>query len=395
MKVKREQSVAARHGSSLTRSPRQPARGVRPAAITWADATAPRCRVRPSEPAQPPVQPPGRTPVQSPVQAEPVRPETGAELLRRVAQEQSTGRIPALTAAVMRDGALAWSGGRGRVGGARPNADTQSRIGSISKTFTAVLVARLRDEGRLDLADPLDRHVPGTPFGDRTIAQLLAHVSGLQAERNGALVGAHARTGMDPGWRRRSTARRPARGRPPLPLLQPRLRRARRGGGPQRWLLVVRGAAHRGAGAAGSFAVRRTGRSRRTPPVRRPPVGRRRAARARRRRRRDGPGRAAVVDGRGPGPIGGVRGRGHRRRARPGHAGGDARAARGRAGDRLDLGYGLGWQVLRVGGRTLVGHGGSMPGFLAGLYVDVEQNLGGVCLANTTSGLRPSAWCRT
>jgi hypothetical protein len=43
--------------------------------------------------------------------------------------------------------------------------------------------------------------------------------------------------------------------------------------------------------------------------------------------------------------------------------------------------------VMRVDGRTLVGHGGSMPGFLAGVMVDREEQTGAVSLANTTSGL--------
>jgi hypothetical protein len=51
--------------------------------------------------------------------------------------------------------------------------------------------------------------------------------------------------------------------------------------------------------------------------------------------------------------------------------------------------YGLGVQVLRLDGRTLVGHGGSMPGFLASVFVDREEHAGAVSLANTTSGLDP------
>ena len=51
--------------------------------------------------------------------------------------------------------------------------------------------------------------------------------------------------------------------------------------------------------------------------------------------------------------------------------------------------YGLGLQVIRVDGRTLVGHGGSMPGFLAGVFVDREEQTGAVSLANTTAGLDP------
>ena len=51
--------------------------------------------------------------------------------------------------------------------------------------------------------------------------------------------------------------------------------------------------------------------------------------------------------------------------------------------------YGLGLQVLRVDGRTLIGHGGSMPGFLAGVFVDRDEQTGAVSLANTTAGLDP------
>jgi hypothetical protein len=51
--------------------------------------------------------------------------------------------------------------------------------------------------------------------------------------------------------------------------------------------------------------------------------------------------------------------------------------------------YGLGLQVLRVDERTLVGHGGSMPGFLAGVFVDREERTGAVTLCNSTSGVDP------
>jgi hypothetical protein len=49
--------------------------------------------------------------------------------------------------------------------------------------------------------------------------------------------------------------------------------------------------------------------------------------------------------------------------------------------------YGLGLQVVRADGQTLVGHGGSMPGFLAGVFVDRVERAGAVMVANTTSGL--------
>jgi CubicO group peptidase (beta-lactamase class C family) len=49
-------------------------------------------------------------------------------------------------------------------------------------------------------------------------------------------------------------------------------------------------------------------------------------------------------------------------------------------------GYGLGLQVDEVGGRTRIGHGGSMPGFIAGITVDLEERAAAVALANATTG---------
>src|SRR5215218_4923594 len=114
---------------------------------------------------------------------DPVLPSTARLLLARTARVQRDGRAPSLLAGVVRDGGLAWSTGRGEV--AEPHTDVQYRLGSISKTVTAVVVMRLRDEGRLHLDDPLDRHLPGTPFGDRTIGQLLSHLAGASAESPG------------------------------------------------------------------------------------------------------------------------------------------------------------------------------------------------------------------
>ncbi|MFS0884808.1 serine hydrolase domain-containing protein [Aeromicrobium sp. 179-A 4D2 NHS] len=103
------------------------------------------------------------------------------------AEREGTGAA-SVAAAVVRDGELVWSGAVGTLDGRDgPPATTatQYRIGSITKTFVAVEVMRLRDEGRLDLADPVGRHLPDVPFGHVTVAQLLTHTSGLQAETNG------------------------------------------------------------------------------------------------------------------------------------------------------------------------------------------------------------------
>jgi CubicO group peptidase (beta-lactamase class C family) len=60
--------------------------------------------------------------------------------------------------------------------------DTRFNVGSVGKTFTAVAIAQLVEEGRLSFDDPLGKHVSGLPreVADQiTIGQLLTHTSGL------------------------------------------------------------------------------------------------------------------------------------------------------------------------------------------------------------------------
>ncbi|MFG2718688.1 serine hydrolase domain-containing protein [Streptomyces sp. NPDC048416] len=118
----------------------------------------------------------------SPAPFDELLPTTRRALLHRIAVAQSEGRAPSLVAAVARDGRMVWSGSRTCVEGHGPDADVQYRIGSITKCFTAVLVMRLRDEGLLDLGDPLEKHLAGTAAGGVSIAQLLSHTAGLAAE---------------------------------------------------------------------------------------------------------------------------------------------------------------------------------------------------------------------
>lgn len=113
----------------------------------------------------------------------PLLPETIRQVDALVTEAQSAGRVPSLVLGVMRDGALAHLAVAGEH--PHPDADRQYRLGSISKTMTAVLVMQLRDAGRLGLDDPLELHLPGTPVGTVTLRQLLGHVSGLQREPDG------------------------------------------------------------------------------------------------------------------------------------------------------------------------------------------------------------------
>lgn len=116
-------------------------------------------------------------------------PRTAALLDHRLARAQREGRLPSVVAGLVRDGRLVWSGAvgtvDGRAGGRPADDDTQYRMGSITKTFVAVCVLRLRDEGRLDLTDRFEEHVPGSALGGATLEQLLTHAAGVQAETNG------------------------------------------------------------------------------------------------------------------------------------------------------------------------------------------------------------------
>jgi CubicO group peptidase (beta-lactamase class C family) len=105
--------------------------------------------------------------------------------LDRLLAEKQADRLPSVAAAVVRDGRIAWTGAVGSASYEplkRATPDTQYRIGSITKTFTATAIMQLRAEGKLDLDDRLDQHLDGVAAGGPTIRRLLSHLSGLQRE---------------------------------------------------------------------------------------------------------------------------------------------------------------------------------------------------------------------
>ncbi|MCR1780956.1 beta-lactamase family protein [Nocardioides carbamazepini] len=99
---------------------------------------------------------------------------------------QATGRLPSVAAAVARGGAPVWQGCVSVLSDRAVTGASSYRIGSITKTLTAVLVLQLRDEGRLGLDDPIGRVVPETGYAAVTVRELLAHTGGLQSEPTGA-----------------------------------------------------------------------------------------------------------------------------------------------------------------------------------------------------------------
>jgi CubicO group peptidase (beta-lactamase class C family) len=115
-------------------------------------------------------------------------PQTAKQIDAMLSQTQAVGRAPTVAGAVVRDGVMVHFGGFGSdpETGEVPTRDTQFRIGSITKTMTAVLLMQLRDEGKLSLDDLLYRYLSGTPVGSAiTLRHLLGHISGLQREPDG------------------------------------------------------------------------------------------------------------------------------------------------------------------------------------------------------------------
>ncbi|HEX6498039.1 MAG TPA: serine hydrolase domain-containing protein [Micromonosporaceae bacterium] len=314
-------------------------------------------------------------------------PETERALLHAIAVAQAEQRVPSLVAAVVRDGRTVWFGARGRVDGQAPTTDTQYRIGSITKSFVAVLVMRLRDEGRLDLDDRLGDHLPDAPLGDRTVRQLLSHSGGVAAEPAGE-------------WWERS----PGRDWAELTDEVRAYRSSRRGGHPFHYsnvgfaLLGRLVSEQRGTSWTEALRTeilaplemrRTTGR-----PV--PPHARGLAVH---------PWADVVLpepehDAEAMAPAGQLWSTATDLSRWAAFLGGDTGGVlnadtlvemRATAtvddGSRWTSGYGLGLQLRRDQGRQLAGHTGSMPGFRAVVWTDPADGTAALALANSTAGL--------
>ncbi|MEV4707045.1 serine hydrolase domain-containing protein [Actinoplanes sp. NPDC049316] len=108
-------------------------------------------------------------------------------LERAVRKVQADARVPALSVALHRADRELWTCTVGDSGNpAHPlDAGSRFRIGSVTKTFTAVLVLQARDDGLLDLDDPVSAHLDVPAHGSATIRSLLSHTAGYQREPHG------------------------------------------------------------------------------------------------------------------------------------------------------------------------------------------------------------------
>src|ERR671936_1845756 len=92
-----------------------------------------------------------------------------AELSRLIRGAQAEERMPSISAAAIGNGEVVWQETLGLAdvdGNVDATPDTRYRIGSITKTFTAVAVLQLRDAGALELDDSLAKHVPEAAHGE-------------------------------------------------------------------------------------------------------------------------------------------------------------------------------------------------------------------------------------
>lgn len=101
-----------------------------------------------------------------------------------------TNHVPGAAWGIVIDGDLAHSGATGvrdASSNAPVDADTVFRIASMTKSFTAMAILKLRDDGKLSLDNPADRYVPEMktlryPTTDSpriTIRHLLTHAAGF------------------------------------------------------------------------------------------------------------------------------------------------------------------------------------------------------------------------
>ncbi|MFB7218170.1 serine hydrolase domain-containing protein [Streptomyces sp. NPDC056227] len=318
--------------------------------------------------------------------SEELLPGTQRALLHRVASAQAEGRTPSLVAAVQRQGRIVWNGSRSCIDGHAPDSDTQFRIGSLTKTFTAVLVLRLRDEGLLDLDDPLEKHLPGTGVGGVTVLQLLGHSAGLSAEspapwwertpgtlRPGLADVLGEQTRMHPPGRRHHYSNP---GYSVLGALIEAVRGASWAEVLQREILeplgMRRTSTQPQAPYAGGWAVHPWADAMLPEPAEdlglMAPAGQLWSTTADLLRFA-----AFLVEG-DDRVLGAASVEEMRAPSAPSKSGPGEGA------------YGLGLQVVQQSGRTLLGHTGSLPGFLATLWFSIEDDVAVVVLTNATSG---------
>ncbi|MBI9045427.1 MAG: serine hydrolase [Anaerolineaceae bacterium] len=102
-------------------------------------------------------------------------------------EKVAESHLPGMSIAVIKDGKVVWTRSFGFKSIEQSTAATPDSlycIGSVSKSFTAIAIMQLVEQGKLNLTDSIDQYVPFNvkPKGENiTIEQLLSHTSGIPA----------------------------------------------------------------------------------------------------------------------------------------------------------------------------------------------------------------------
>lgn len=120
-----------------------------------------------------------------------------------LAASRETIGTPGLSAAVVLDGQIVYSGGAGLADleqDVPATADTVYRIGSISKPIAATAVMQLVEQGRVKLDEPIQRyvpHFPEKPAGTILVRHILTHTSGIRHYRDGEMLHAQRHDSLE------------------------------------------------------------------------------------------------------------------------------------------------------------------------------------------------------
>jgi CubicO group peptidase (beta-lactamase class C family) len=119
----------------------------------------------------------------------------GGEVASRLERALSQVRAPDVVFAVTRGGRRTVVSGGSATAPPVPRDALRYELGSLSKTFTVLLLADLARAGRLGLDDPLAAHLPGLPLPDGharriTLRHLATHTSGLPRVPRDLIAGA-------------------------------------------------------------------------------------------------------------------------------------------------------------------------------------------------------------
>ena len=107
--------------------------------------------------------------------------------------ERVAQKVVGMSVAVSHRGALRYTNGFGLAdleNGLSARPDTVYRLGSISKTISAVAALQLFERGRLDLDVPIQKYVPSFPHKPWPVStrQLLGHLGGIRAYKGDEIL---------------------------------------------------------------------------------------------------------------------------------------------------------------------------------------------------------------